>query len=106
MKISYDEEIDALYIHLIEGKHECRTVRLSEEVALNIGADEKLVGIEVLDAKEIIGSGRVPRLVLEGIEFSGVQPVIREGPAEYRTTRKKTQVMRRKIRKDGLTGVD
>jgi uncharacterized protein YuzE len=29
MKISYDSEIDALYIRLIEGKHECRTVRLN-----------------------------------------------------------------------------
>jgi len=28
MKISYDSEIDALYIRLIEGKHECRTLRL------------------------------------------------------------------------------
>ena len=35
MKISYDPEIDALYIRLLEGRHECRTVRLSEEVALN-----------------------------------------------------------------------
>jgi len=26
MKISYDPEIDALYIRLIEGKHECRTL--------------------------------------------------------------------------------
>ena len=28
MKIGYNPEIDALYIRLIEGKHECRTVRL------------------------------------------------------------------------------
>ena len=34
MKISYDPEIDALYIRLIEGKHECRTVRLNEEIAV------------------------------------------------------------------------
>jgi uncharacterized protein YuzE len=32
MKISYDPEIDALYIRFVEGKHECRTVRLNEEV--------------------------------------------------------------------------
>ena len=37
MKISYDPEIDALYIRLREGKHECRSVRLSDEVAFNIG---------------------------------------------------------------------
>ena len=28
MKISYNHEIDTLYIRLIEGKHECRTVPL------------------------------------------------------------------------------
>jgi len=33
MKISYDPETDALYIHLLEGQHECRTLRLNEEVA-------------------------------------------------------------------------
>ena len=38
MKISYDAEVDALYIRLLEGRHECRCVRLSDEVALNIGA--------------------------------------------------------------------
>ena len=70
MRISYDPEIDALYIRLLEGKHECRTVRLNEEVALNIGADEKLVGIEILDAKEVLGSGQVPAIVLEGLATS------------------------------------
>ena len=53
MKISYDPEIDALYIRLLDGKHECRSVRLSDEVALNIGAGEKLVGIEILDATSV-----------------------------------------------------
>jgi uncharacterized protein YuzE len=67
MKISYDPEIDALYIRLLEGKHECRSVRLTEEVALNIGPGEKLVGIEILDAKSILGSGKVPAVMLEGL---------------------------------------
>ena len=66
MKISYDPEIDALYIRLLEGKHECRAVRLSDEVALNIGAGEKLVGIEILDAKAVLGAGRIPAVTLEG----------------------------------------
>jgi uncharacterized protein YuzE len=67
MKISYDPEIDALYIRLIEGKHECRTVSLNEEIALNIGLDEKLVGIEILDATEGLGQGRLPDVTLENI---------------------------------------
>ena len=70
MKISYDSEIDALYIKLVEGNQECRTLQLTEEIALNIGEDELLVGIEILDAKEILGSGNVPNVVLENIPFS------------------------------------
>ena len=81
MKISYDPEIDALYIRLREGKHECRSVRLSEEVALNIGAGEKLVGIEILDAKEILGSGKVPEVLLEGLEPI-VPAALREKPSK------------------------
>ena len=83
MKISYDSEIDALYIRLIEGKHKCRTVRLSEEVALNIGEGEKLVGIEVLDTKEVLGSGKVPAVVLEGLAFSPASLAVREKPTKY-----------------------
>lgn len=64
MKISYDSEIDALYIRLVEGKHECRTLQLTEEIALNIGENELLVGIEILDATEVLGAGNVPNVVL------------------------------------------
>ncbi|MDL1959088.1 MAG: DUF2283 domain-containing protein [Deltaproteobacteria bacterium] len=67
MKISYDSETDALYIRLVEGERQCRTVRLSEEVALNIGPDERLVGIEILDAREVLGSVDIPRVVLENV---------------------------------------
>ena len=72
MKITYDPKADALYIRLVEGKHECRTLRLSDEVALNIGEGEVLVGIEILDAKEVLGKGKVPRVVLENMPFTVV----------------------------------
>jgi len=48
----------------IFGTYECRTLRLNEEIALNIGPDEKLVGIEILDAKEVLSSGKLPKLVV------------------------------------------
>lgn len=72
MKISYDPEVDALYIRLIEGEYECRTLRLNEEIALNIGPGEKLVGIEILDAKEVLGSGKLPKLVVENLPLAKV----------------------------------
>ncbi|NTW20918.1 MAG: DUF2283 domain-containing protein [Nostocales cyanobacterium W4_Combined_metabat2_030] len=72
MKISYDSEVDALYIRLVEGKHECRTLQLTDEIALNIGENEVLVGIEVLDAAQVLGEGNLPNVVLENISFTVV----------------------------------
>lgn len=72
MKITYDPEVDALYIRLLDGKHECRTLRLNEEVALNIGPGEELVGIEILDAKEVLGGGQLPPIVLENVPLARV----------------------------------
>jgi uncharacterized protein YuzE len=70
MKISYDSEIDALYIRLVEGKHQCRTLQLTDEIALNLGENELLVGIEILDATQVLGAGSVPNVVLENISFT------------------------------------
>lgn len=64
MKISYDSEADALYVILIEGRQECRTLRLNEEVALDIGPGEALVGIEILDASHVLGEGESPAVEL------------------------------------------
>jgi uncharacterized protein YuzE len=72
MKISYDPEVDALYIRLIEAPCDCRTVRLNEEIALNIGPGETLVGIEILDAKEVLGEGELPPLVLKNVRLATV----------------------------------
>jgi uncharacterized protein YuzE len=67
VKISYDPEMDALYVRLVDGPRQCRTVRLNEEIALNIGPGEVLVGIEVLDAKEVLGQGKIPSVELENV---------------------------------------
>jgi len=52
MRISYDKEVDALYIKLLEGDYQCRTLGLGKNVSLNIGPNEELVGIEILDARK------------------------------------------------------
>ena len=57
-------------------------MRLNEEIALNIGKSEKLVGIEILDAKEVLGAGKLPSVVLEGITASTVPLAVREKPAK------------------------
>ena len=69
MKITYDKEVDALYITLIEGKHQIRTVRLTEEIALDFAKGEQLAGIEILDASKVLGKGHLPKLILENIPY-------------------------------------
>ena len=87
MKVSYDREADALYIRLIEGRHECRTLRFGDDVALNIGPGEQLVGIEILDASRVLGGGHVPELVVENLPKSAKPAagmlVVREAPPPY-----------------------
>jgi uncharacterized protein YuzE len=82
MRISYDAEADALYIRLLEGRQECRTVKLSDKVALNLGPGEKLVGIELLDAKAVLGPGQTPGVVLEGLERASAAPALQEKPTQ------------------------
>jgi uncharacterized protein YuzE len=67
MRISYDREVDALNIRLLEGEYQCRTLRLTDEVSLNIGPGEELLGNEILDAKEALGKGSLPTVVLENV---------------------------------------
>ena len=52
MKITYDPEVDALYIRLVEGPVEVITRQLSDDIALNYTVDGRIIGIEILDASE------------------------------------------------------
>lgn len=54
MKISYDAEVDALDIRLIDKKVECEVIHLSDQVSVDIGPGGKVVAIEILDASELI----------------------------------------------------
>lgn len=69
MKITYDKEVDAVYIKLVEGEHQCRTLQLNDDIALNIGKGEKLIGIEILDARSVLANGNLPNIVLENIQL-------------------------------------
>jgi hypothetical protein len=49
---------------------------------LNMGAGEKLVGIEILDATAVLGIGRTPTVLLEGLEQVNGPLVVQEKPAK------------------------
>ena len=48
MRITYDSEVDALYIRFIETT--VTTDHVAEGVALDYAADGRIAGIEILDA--------------------------------------------------------
>lgn len=54
MKISYDPEVDALYIRFVEEPVECEVLQINDRVAVNVGPEERVVGIEVLDASQVL----------------------------------------------------
>ncbi|MBM3142637.1 MAG: DUF2283 domain-containing protein [Chloroflexi bacterium] len=69
MKISYDPEVDALYISFKQGPTELTTIRLSEDFAIDLGPKEEIIGIEILDASEHLNLERLqPKVMLENLE--------------------------------------
>ena len=66
MRITYDGEVDALYIRFIETT--VTTEHVAEGIALDFAADGRLAGIEILDAAQRFGDmGVLRRVVLEDI---------------------------------------
>lgn len=67
MKISYDPTVDALYIRFIEEPAEREVIRLNDQVSINIGSHEKVVGIEVLDAGDVLSGIKEKKVELENL---------------------------------------
>lgn len=66
MRITYDPEVDALYICFAEVA--ATTRELGEGIAADYDADGRLSGIEILDAAKRLGRDDVFRqVILEGI---------------------------------------
>jgi len=50
MRIIYNVETDLLYLRLDDRKQQVINKRLSEDIVLDLGEEDKIVGIEILDA--------------------------------------------------------
>lgn len=52
MEILYNAKTDLLYLRLDDQKQQVINKRVSEDIVLDIGEDDKIVGIEILDASK------------------------------------------------------
>ena len=73
MTITYDSEVDALYIRFIDTT--VTTEHVAEGIALDYAQDGRMAGIEILDARKRFGDAEVfRRVVLEDIALSKPVP--------------------------------
>lgn len=70
MKITYDQEVDALYIRFKETT--VTTKHLAEGIAADYDADGRLSGIEILDAVKRLGDPEIFRqVIIEDVALRG-----------------------------------
>ena len=68
MKIKYDPKVDAAYISFKKKPVEVTTMRITEDIAIDFGPSEDIVGKEILDAsKHLELSPNNPRIELENL---------------------------------------
>ena len=68
MKIKYDPGVDAVYVSFKKGHEQVTTMRITEDIAVDFGKKEEIVGIEILDASKHLGlSPKHPEIKLENL---------------------------------------
>lgn len=64
MKLTYDPRYNVAYIHLREKTTEVETIRISEELNVDLAPDGTVYGIELLNANEQLVPGADGKLVV------------------------------------------
>ncbi|MBS3126902.1 DUF2283 domain-containing protein [Candidatus Woesearchaeota archaeon] len=57
MKLEYDKEVDAAYIYLeypLKEREAKKTIQLNDNIILDFDENNKLLGVEILDASKIL----------------------------------------------------
>lgn len=68
MKITYDPEVDALYIELRKAKP-AGSMDLEDGVTADLDAEGHVIGLEVLDASERLGADPLTSLTIERLSL-------------------------------------
>lgn len=59
MNIMYNDRSDLLYIRLDDRKQDVINRRVSEDIVLDMGEGERIIGIEILDASKHVSLERL-----------------------------------------------
>jgi uncharacterized protein YuzE len=59
MDILYNDKTDLLYIRLDDRKQDVINRRVSEDIVLDVGENERVIGIEIIDASKHVNLERL-----------------------------------------------
>ena len=90
MQIQYDARTDLLYLRLDDEPQTVINRRVSDDVVLDIGRDDRLVGIEIMDASRHVRMDRLLPVTYEHALRGKSPAIVRESKARY-GMRKKTR---------------
>lgn len=63
MTIQYDSEKDLLYLRLEQESQDVVNKRVTEDIVLDIGKNDKIIGIEIMDASKNINLEKLMPIV-------------------------------------------
>jgi len=67
MQIVYNAKTDLLYLRLDDRKQQVINERLSEDIVLDLGKDNRIVGIEILNASKHLNLERLLPVKYEAV---------------------------------------
>ena len=59
MTVVYNDKTDLFYIRLDDRKQDVTNKRVSEDIVLDIGENDRIIGIEILDASRHVALDRL-----------------------------------------------
>ncbi len=59
MNINYDDKTDLLYIRFDDRKQDVINKRVPEDIVLDMGENDRIIGIEILDASQHVALDRL-----------------------------------------------
>jgi len=59
MNVVYNDKTDLLYIRFDDRKQDVINKRVSEDVVLDVGENDRIIGIEILDASKHVSLDRL-----------------------------------------------
>jgi uncharacterized protein YuzE len=69
MNVFFNDKTDLLYIRFDDRKQEVINQRISEDIVLDIGENNKIVGIEILNASALVNLEKILPIKYEAMDI-------------------------------------